>query len=541
MCDTHYTNFTPQSGSCNTKEHKKWNRRSFLQALGIVGGGTVAFANTALSVSKPSPLSAALNDAETDRVLVIVRLKGGNDGLNTIIPLNQYDTYANARPNIRIRENQLFNLNDEYGMPNYANKFEQLWGNGQMKIVHGVGYEQSALSHFTGSDIWATSDVTDQETSGWMARYFENIYPDYLLNPPEKPAAIQIGSSGNLIFNGSQNNFAFSVADPKKLFEIAQNGSLYDLNNLPDCTHGEKVGYLKGVANTTFTYAGVINEAYERTSDFGNYPDNRLSQQLSVVSRLIKGNLGTKVYFVTLGGFDTHNDQLNRQEELITQLSETMDYFYKDLADAGWDDKVLSMTISEFGRRVKENGSRGTDHGTAAPMMLFGTGLEGNGFIGDHPDLSNLNQNGNLYNTNDFRQVYASIMKEWLCVDSNLVNEVLLGQQYSNLDLGFSCNSLGTDGTDGDEIPTFDNFNHTVTYTGNQSYIHITNAEAGHTNVDLYSSSGQKIANLKNEILLEGEHVINVKQAVKTTLSEGFYAYRITKGKKSYSKPVIIF
>ncbi|MHA7055746.1 DUF1501 domain-containing protein [Aquimarina sp. M1] len=367
-------------------------------------------------------------------------------------------------------------------------------------------------------------------------RYFENLYPDYLLSPPERPAAIQIGSTGNLIFDGDQNNFAFSVADPKKLYEIAQNGSLYDLSNLPNCTHGEKVGYLKGVANTTFTYAGVINDAYESTSDFGNYPDNKLSQQLSVVSRLIKGNLGTKVYFVTLGGFDTHNNQLERQQELMTQLSETMSYFYDDLKDAGWDDKVVSMTISEFGRRAKENGSRGTDHGTAAPMMLFGTGLDGNGFIGEHPDLSNLNRNGNLYNTNDFRQVYASIMKEWLCIDANIVNQVLLDQQYNPLDLGFNCNSLGTD----EEIPNPTNFNHVVTYSNNQSFIHITNAQAGHTNIDLFSMTRQKTTNLKSEILLEGAHVINVKEATRTRLSEGFYAYRITKGKHRYSKSIII-
>jgi len=496
----------------------------------------MAFANTALSVTKPSALSAALNQSESDRVLIIIRLKGGNDGLNTIVPINQYDTYATARPNIRIKENQLFNLNDNYGMPNYANKLEAMWGEGKMKVVHGVGYEDSALSHFTGSDIWATTDVTDQEDTGWMARYFENLYPDYLLNPPEKPAAIQIGSSGNLIFNGDDTNFAFSVANPNKLFDIAQNGSLYDLSTLPDCTHGEKVGYLRGLANTTFKYAGVINEAYESTTDYGNYPDNRLSQQLSVVSRLIKGNLGTKVYLVTLGGFDTHNDQLNRQEELITQLSETMSYFYKDLEDAGWDDKVLCMSISEFGRRVKENGSRGTDHGTAAPVMLFGSALDGNGFIGEHPDLSNLNQNGNLYNTSDFRQLYASVMKEWMCVDENLVNLVLLGQTYNSMDLGFNCTTLGVD-----DNPIVTGFEHTVTYTENQSFIHFTNTQTSHLEIALYSMSGQKITTLKNEMMLEGTHVINVKEAAKARLSEGIYAYKITTGKQNYSKTLMIF
>lgn len=536
MCNTHHKTPIQKPGSCNHQEHKKWNRRSFLQTLGIVGGGTMAFANSALSVSKPSALTSAINNADTDRVLLIVRLKGGNDGLNTIVPINQYDTYANARPGIRIRENQMFNLNDSYGMPNYANKFESMWGDGEMKVIHGVGYEDSALSHFTGSDIWATTNVTDQEQTGWMGRYFETLYPDYLLNPPEKPAAIQIGSSGNLIFNGDDANFAFSVADPERLFEIAQNGTLYDLSNLPDCKHGEQLGFLKRVANTTFTYAGVINEAYEATSDYGNYPDNRLSDQLSVVSRLIKGNLGTKVYMVTLGGFDTHNNQVSRQQELITQLSETMSYFFEDLKDAGWDDKVVAMTISEFGRRVGQNGSNGTDHGTAAPVMLFGKSLDGNGFIGEHPDLNDLDRTGNMKSNTDFRQVYASLMKSWLCVDEDVVNQVLLGNNYASLDLGFDCESLGVD----EPVVTDLEFKHTVTYSGSDSYLHITNTQSSHVDITLYNMAGQQVATLKNELLFEGEHVINIKEAAKNRLSEGFYAYRIKTNKQNYSKSVMI-
>lgn len=536
MCNTNYKPSQHITDNCNTDDHKKWNRRSFLQALGIVGGGTIALANSSLSVTRTTPLSIALDETETDRILVIIRLKGGNDGLNTIIPIDQYDTYANARPGIRIKENQMFNLSDSYGIPNYADKLERLWGDGKMKVIHGVGYEDSSMSHFTGSDIWATTDSNDQETTGWMGRYFEKLYPDYLLNPPEKPAAIQIGSSGNLIFNGEDSNFAFSVADPKKLYEIAENGTLYDLTNVPDCTHGDKISYLKGIANTTFTYAEIIHNAYEAASDYGNYPENKLSEQLSIISRLIKGNLGTKVYMVTLGGFDTHNDQLLRQEKLITELSDTISHFFDDLASAGWDDKVLATTISEFGRRVRQNGSNGTDHGTAAPVMLFGPALQGNGFVGEHPDLDNLNRAGNMYPTSDFRQVYASLMKEWLCVDPTAVEEALLGQNYESLDLGFDCKGTTTE-------PIVDNqheFAHTVTYTNNQSFIHITNTKSAHVEVTLYNLAGQKIATLKNEILIEGDHLINVKDAAKTRLAEGFYAYRIRMNKQNYSKPVMI-
>ncbi len=536
MCNTHHNKIKQNNVGCNHQDHKKWNRRSFLQALGMVGGGAVTFANTALSVVKPSPLSVALNESETDRVLILIRLKGGNDGLNTIVPINQYDTYANARPSIRIKEDQLFNLDSNYGMPNYAQKLERMWGDGKMKVVHGVGYNDSSLSHFKGSDIWASSDVTRTQNNGWLGRYFENLYPDYLVNPPEKPVAIQIGSNGNLIFEGDDLNFAFSAADPKKLFDIAQNGTLYDFDNLPDCTYGEKVGFLKGVANTTFTYAGVINEAYEKSNDYGDYPDNNLSRQLSIISRLIKGNLGTKVYLVTIGSFDTHNDQPNRHQELISQLTETISYFYEDLGDAGWDDKVVAMTISEFGRRVKQNGSNGTDHGTAAPVMLFGKGLEGNGFIGEHPDLTQLTKNGDMTHSVDFRQLYASVMKEWLCIDENQVKQVLLGEEYESLDLGFSCSSsIENPITDNEQI-----FEHLVTYSENQSFLHITNTKSAHVDISLYNLTGQKVATLRNEVMIEGKHIINIKEASKTNLAEGFYAYRIVTNKKKYSKPVMI-
>jgi len=397
-------------GKCNPDEHKSWNRRSFIKAMGIVGGGTMAFANSTLAASKPSKLTMALDQAETDNVLILVQLAGGNDGLNTIVPLYDYDTYKAARPNIGFQKSELFNLNDDFAMPKYASALEGMWGDGKMKIVNGVGYENSTLSHFSGTDIWATTGSVEEST-GWLGRYFEDQYPDYLLNPPTKPTAVQIGGSGNVIFEGQETNYSFTVGSPERLAEIAVTGKLYDISKLPDCRYGEKIGFLKGVANSTFSYAGVINEAYEKSTNYTEYPDNELAKQLSVISRLIKGGLGSKIYMVSLGGFDTHNNQRERQEELITMLSDTMNHFYEDLAQAGWDDKVMSMTISEFGRRLTENGSSGTDHGRASSMMLFGKGLNGNGFVGEHPDMSNPDRNGNLTYTTDFRQVYTSLLK----------------------------------------------------------------------------------------------------------------------------------
>lgn len=272
------------------QEHKKWNRRSFLQALGLVGGGTMMLGSTPLTASRPSPLTVALSQSESDRVLVLIRLKGGNDGLNTIIPIYDYDVYANLRPTLKHELSDLTNLSSDFGIPSFMNNLEPLWGNGAMKVVHGVGYNNGSLSHFSGSDIWASTDENDNERTGWLGRYFENLYPDYTVSPPEIPAAVQIGSVGNLIFEGADNNYAFSAANPQQLENIANNGALYNVTNLPECTYGDHLGFLRSTTNITFNYANIISDAYLSVENSVTYPDNDISRQLANVARMIKGN-----------------------------------------------------------------------------------------------------------------------------------------------------------------------------------------------------------------------------------------------------------
>lgn len=532
---------TTDDGVCDPEDHKSWNRRSFLQALGLAGGGSMVMANTRLSVSSPSPLSAALSKAENDNILVIVRLSGGNDGFNTIIPVYDYDSYANRRPLIKIPPSEFINLErDMFAMPKSMNKLENLWGDGQMKVVQGVGYEDSSLSHFSGSDIWANTNLLERERSGFMGRYFQDLYPDYTFNPPVSPPSIQIGSIGNLIFRGPENDFSFAFSSAARLEALGQNEAFYDPNETPDCTYGEKVKYLREISNTTYNYADEIAAAYNSSTDFGGYLDNSLGNQFNVIARLIKGNLGTKVYMVTLGGFDTHSNQIQRHQELMNQFSEGINNFYADLAASGWDDKVLSMTISEFGRRFTENGSLGTDHGTAAPMMFFGTGLNGNGFIGEHPGIKDedLTRGGNVVNTNDFRQVYATVMKEWMCIDPGTVSDALLGAEFESLDLGFSCGGLSSTPVNENSIT------HEVFYdpqNSNAPTIVITTPKTAHFDVNLYNIIGQKVATLRNEMLTEGTRIeINVKETVQTRLSTGQYVYQILVGEDSYSKPLMI-
>ena len=204
-----------EHGKAHEKDHQQWSRRSFLRNVGLAGTMSMMLGKFPLTAMSNSPLTYALSNTNSDRVLVLIRLKGGNDGLNTIIPLFDYGTYINKRPTIGLPQNQIINLNDEFGIPNYMEGLEGLWQNGQMKVVNSVGYPDQNLSHFRSSDIWASgSDSNELDSSGWLGRFLNNQFPDYISNPPEQPPAIQIGGTGNIIFNNSDNVSALNPCEP---------------------------------------------------------------------------------------------------------------------------------------------------------------------------------------------------------------------------------------------------------------------------------------------------------------------------------------
>ncbi|MEZ4857510.1 MAG: DUF1501 domain-containing protein [Flavobacteriaceae bacterium] len=517
------------------QEHLLWNRRSFIQALGLVGGGTMMLGSHTVSASKPSPLSVALANSENDNILVIIRLEGGNDGLNTIVPVYDYASYANLRPTIRHQQSDLLNLNADFAIPNYMNALESVWGNGHMKVVHGVGYPQQNLSHFRSTDIWASTADTYVEPTGWWGRYFEDLYPDYLINPPEIPPAVQVGNVGNLIFEGNNNNYAFTVANIEQLQNVAENGTLHDVVNVPDCVYGDKLLFMRATANTTFLYAQIIHEAYTTASNNANYGEGDLAAQLAAVARLIKGGLGTKVYMVSLGSFDTHANQPDAHQALLQDLATSIKAFYEDLAVSGMDDKVLGMTISEFGRRPYENGSEGTDHGAASPVMLFGAGLNGSGFVGEHPNINEWDANDNLIPTSDFRDVYSTVLTNWFCLDSSVVNTILLNQTYQNLDLGFECQVLSNN-----DFSNVTRFTHVPVYKNNSVYIEMNVPHPSHGVIKLYDLVGKEIATLANQLFLAGRNSIDIKEKAATRLSYGQYIYRISFGGQHYSKSILI-
>ncbi|WP_410006513.1 DUF1501 domain-containing protein [Aequorivita nionensis] len=538
MCKNHtipQKNISKDERSIHDKEHSTWNRRSFIQALGLAGAGGIMLGHASVTASKPSPLSVALAASENDNILVIIRLKGGNDGLNTIVPIYDYATYANLRPNIRHQQNNLINLNADFAIPNFMGGLESVWGDGKMKIIHGVGYPQQNLSHFRSAAIWASTDDVNVENTGWWGRYFEDLYPDYLVNPPEIPPAVQIGSIGDLIFEGNDSNYAFSVANTEQLANVAQNGVQHDVTNLPDCVYGDKLLFMRATTNTTVRYSSVINNAYMASTNSSSYSDENLAKQLAIVARLIKGNLGTKVYMVTLDGFDTHANQTDDQRALLEDLSDSIKDFYDDLAATGMDDKVLTMTISEFGRRPYENGSNGTDHGAASPVMLFGSGLDGNGFVGTHPNLTEWDADDNLIPTTDFRDVYSTVLTEWFCLDPSVVSSILLNQNYQTLDMGITCQNLSST-----NFNDTTRFVHVPIYQNDRTLIEINMPNTANVDIRLYDMMGREVGTLENKILYPGKYSIDVKEKIRTRLSYGQYIYRISTGGQFYSKSIQI-
>ncbi|WP_422082270.1 DUF1501 domain-containing protein [Ulvibacterium sp.] len=562
MCNINNTPYKGLQHEGHDLEHKAWSRRSFLQALGIAGSGSMMLGSNMLTASAPSPLTAAIAAAETDNILILIRLSGGNDGLSTVIPIEQYDSYANARPNIYIPESKVLKLTDEFGVPSYMQALEPMWGDGQFKAVHGVGYQNQSLSHFTGSDIYANTDLTTTGftglDTGWMGRHFETLYPDYLINPPASPAAIQIGQFGNLVFQGEETNYAFVTSNIDQLEEIAESGVVYGLDDalFGDCMYGDQLKFLRGVANTTYEYAGLIHEAYERGQNQVEYQDNGFARQLALLARLIKGNLGTKVYMISMGGFDTHGNQPLAHERLMTNLSVAVDNFYDDIAFTQQDDKVLSMTFSEFGRRIFENGSNGTDHGKAAPTLFFGSGLNGSAFVGEHPTLDNPDGRGNLEYTMDFRDLYATVLAEWLCVDIPLVEQHLLDHPYAPVNLGFNCSGVDFPDiaySDGEPTlptqpeptdPNPDLLNavvHKPFYpTDSAPHIYLEMPFTAHVDIQLYNILGQNVGTIYNEMMAEGSVEINIRERMPEHLSTGKYIYRIQIQDKKMSKSVMV-
>ena len=357
-----------------------------------------------------------------NKVLVVLQLSGGNDGLNTVIPVRN-DIYYKQRPKLAIQKETALLLNDETGIHNALPFFKELYDDGSLGIMNNVGYPNPDRSHFRSMDIWqSASDSNQYLTSGWLGRYL-----DAQCSGCEKPVqALEIDDVLSLAMKGN-NLKGIALTDPKKLYQTSNEKFFKEINAAHD--HEEAAAdYLYKTLSETLSSADYIYQQSRKHTAL-NYPATGLGKNLKTVASLILSDISTKVYYVSIGSFDTHVNQQSQQQRLFTEINDAMSAFVKDLKENHRFEDVMLITFSEFGRRVSQNASGGTDHGTANNMFFVSGGLQKKGVLNEMPDLNNLDA-GDLRYTIDFKSVYATVINKWLQAD----DQNILGRKFDLLD-----------------------------------------------------------------------------------------------------------
>jgi uncharacterized protein (DUF1501 family) len=375
--------------------------------------------------------------AAAGRTLIVVQMAGGNDGLNTVVPLDD-PRYAQLRPHLALTRDQVVQLSGNGPQVHSAlAPLRDLWDAHKLAIVEGVGYEHSSLSHFQAMDVWQTLDLAGHGTSGWLGRYAAGLidkdgHPfQSLAIGTTLPMALQaINASVPVLASPSQ--YRLQADGGKQVAPGAADPRIQALLNLYN-TYPQSAPYaalLRPTAENFVVGSTQLAAAVSQYTPGADYdPTDGFAQGLKVLAEVIVSDLGLRVGYVTLGGFDTHSDQSKRQADLLAKLAAGLTAFHKDLAAHGKAQDVVVMTWSEFGRRVHENASLGTDHGTAAPMFVVGDAVQG-GVFGAPPDLGDLDSNQNLKSPVDFRSVYATVLS-WLGAPaSTILNGSFSGEGF---------------------------------------------------------------------------------------------------------------
>lgn len=366
--------------------------------------------------------------APNGKVLVILQLSGGNDGLNTVVPVRN-DIYYKERPRLGIRRENTLALDSEAGLHPALTALKSLYDSGDLAILNGVGYPNPDRSHFRSMDIWhSASPAGEYWPTGWLGRYLD-ARCDGSRKAGCSSAALEIDDTLSLLLKGEKVK-GLALQDPKKLFDAARSPYFTAYSAARDNSGGGEapVDYLYKTMAETLSSADYLFEQSRRKPTAAVYPDNELGKSLKTVASLILSDTDTAVYYVSIGSFDTHINQEAQQKRLFGQISGAIDVFVKDMkANGKWND-VLVATFSEFGRRVSQNASGGTDHGTANQMFFAGGALKQKGFLNPLPDLADLDE-GDLKFRVDFRQVYATLLDNWLAADA----EAILGEKFGAL------------------------------------------------------------------------------------------------------------
>lgn len=521
--------------------------------------------------------------ADNDRVLVILQMHGGNDGLNSLIPVLKYDEYYSKRANIAIpAKNSLRKYIEldrtlpsemQAGLHPDMQAMKSMYDTGRVAIVQGVSYKNNNGSHFRGRDIWFMGgSADDYYQSGWVGRYLQDEFPNYpeaypTENMPD-PLAIELGSDVSLLFHQEGSiPTSISLSSVPEFADLVENldgfkDELVDPRGLPpDVLKGSpyhtELEWILSLEDKSKDYAAKLLERYIAGGNpTVNYPtaypfnapkgslNNPLNHQLSMVARLLAGGCKTKVFLVKIGGFDTHADQVEKYDPtmgshaaLMYHISSGMKAFQEDLRARGIEDKVLSLTTSEFGRRVQSNGSYGTDHGTAGPMFIFGKGVQ----PGVHGDAFKITQGNNLEMQYDYRTVYASLMLQWMKVSETQLDTIFPGITAGVDDVGpFVPLPLaqdvitGNEGFIGDRFALEDCFPNPAK---GKTTVHFRINTANQVFVNLLDNQGRQQRVLINHNYAPGEYKIEVEL---TDLPPGNYICQLKSGFYQESKKLVI-
>ena len=514
------------------KKGKTLNRREFIK-LSSIASASLPIALSGFPIfSKQKPKGYNFSN-ENDNVLVLIQLQGGNDGLNTIFDLNQYDNLQSVRSNIIIPENELLNINGTTCFHPSMNGIKEIWEQEKLSIIQNVGYPDQNRSHFRSTDIWnSASDADAFISSGWVGRFFDINHSSFPENYPNDnnphPFAITIGRVVSETCQGVNSNFSMAIEDP----DNPGTALVSNTSSLPTNCYGEMLSFVNDTIKQTNAYAEVITSASNAGDNLSTkYTNSNLSEKLKNVAKLIAGGLKTKVYVVQIGGFDNHDNQVvdgepktGKHAELLQELSDAMIAFQDDLKLLNIEDKVIGMTYSEFGRRIRSNAGLGTDHGTAAPLFVFG-GCAKNQILGDTPEIdTQVDDKEGVAMQYDFRNVYSTILTDWLGATKQESSTVLF-KDFEPLPLfknGCSA-ALSAEGIllDKSEInlypnPTSDFIN--IRFIGNNAITQIT----------LYNSLGAVVNHIANKNFEAVEHQLKIDI---THLPKGsYFVHYQTKG-----------
>lgn len=504
----------------------------------------------------------------SNRKLVLINLAGGNDGLNTTIPINDYDTYANLRPSIKISDsgsNSYLTLdntlpdNQLIGLHPALTGFKSLYDKGWMRVLQSVGYPAQNKSHFASTDLYSTGNDgnswSNGNESGWIGRFMETYYANELNNL--YPLGVQIGSNKtSLGFHGeTEHGLAINISgqDPSGFYSELNGLGGAPPSVIANSDYGLELQYIIDTDRLSNQYSQAISNAFNSGNNTNSYPDTDLSNQLKTVARLISGGLETKIYIVRIGGFDTHNNQNNNENtiegkhnDLLTEVSEAIRSFFVDLDSQSLSDDVVGLTFSEFGRKAKENGNFGTDHGEIAPMFVFGKPVNG-GVSGNNVDLSEATSDNNFQLETvqfDYRQIFGTLLQNFLGSNDTVIDTAFFNytnnQSFTNSKINELIKDSFSVGVDCySQTLSLNEFNPQTPHKEWFVYPNpVRNLLQVHSAKEL-TTIQYRVLNNRSQIILQGtQHLKNGKLEVNTErLESGVYFIQIfSDGKKETHK-----